>query len=83
MLDMKHAWALSVLVHSGTRLTYECPDARAGSTAWVLCGNQVATKYMGMRIGRKYPLTLGGVDTRLLKYEVLARVDRSKQLVTQ
>ena len=60
-----------------------CPNARAGSTAWVLCGNQVATKYMGMRIGRKYPLTLGGVDTCLLKYEVLARVARSKQLVTQ
>ena len=43
---------------------------RAGSTAYVLCGNAEATRHLSMRASRKMPLTLSSIDVRLLKYEI-------------
>jgi hypothetical protein len=43
----------------------------AGSNAWILCGDKSASKALRMKVGRKYPVTLGGVDCRVLRYEIL------------
>jgi hypothetical protein len=48
-------------------LTSQCPAI----TAWVLCGDRQASAGLRMRTSRKIPLTLSGVDARLLRYEIL------------
>ena len=45
-----------------------------GSEAFVLCGNKEVSKHIGMRASRRFPVSLAGVDTRLLKYEVRADI---------
>ncbi len=39
--------------------------------AYLLCGNPAATKPLRMKCSRRIPLTIGGVDVRLLHYHVL------------
>ena len=39
--------------------------------AYLLCGNPAATKPLRMKCSRRIPLTIGGVDVRLLHYQVL------------
>jgi 23S rRNA G2445 N2-methylase RlmL len=41
-----------------------------GSTAFLLSGSPEATKGLRMKAERRHPLTLGGVDCRLLQYSV-------------
>jgi len=41
-----------------------------GWTAWVLSGNPEATKHIGLKASRKFPLMNGPIDCRLLKYEL-------------
>ena len=45
----------------------QCPNA----FAYVLCGNPDITREIHMRADRKYPITVGNVDCRLLKYKIL------------
>jgi putative N6-adenine-specific DNA methylase len=41
-----------------------------GWTAWVLSGNPEATKHIGLKASRRFPLMNGPIDCRLLKYEL-------------
>jgi putative N6-adenine-specific DNA methylase len=41
-----------------------------GAEAFVLSGNPAATRAMRLRADRRLPITIGGVDCRLLKYEI-------------
>lgn len=50
-----------------TFLKSQCGD----STAFLLSGDPEVTAFLRMKADRKFPLGLGGVDTRLLKYKVL------------
>eukprot|EP00884_Botryococcus_braunii_P012866 jgi/Botrbrau1/21580/Bobra.174_2s0075.1 len=47
-------------------LKAECP----GANVFVLCGNSEATRMLRMKRDRMYPINIGGVDTRLVKYSV-------------
>ena len=42
----------------------------AGWTAYVLSGNPDATRHIGLKASRKFPLMNGPIDCRLLKYEL-------------
>lgn len=50
-----------------TFLKEQCPKA----TAHVLSGNPDITREMHMRAERKYPVTIGNIDCRFLKYKIL------------
>lgn len=41
-----------------------------GKDAFALCGDPELSRSIGMRANRKFPVVVGGVDCRLLKYEV-------------
>ena len=41
-----------------------------GATAFLLSGNPEATKGLRLKAERRYPLTVGGVDCRLLQYSI-------------
>lgn len=41
-----------------------------GATAFLLSGNPEATKGLRLKAERRYPLTVGGVDCRLLRYSI-------------
>jgi putative N6-adenine-specific DNA methylase len=51
---------------SDVLLQRECPEAKVG----ILSGNKEVTSRLRMRADRRCPLTIGGVDCRLLKYTV-------------
>jgi 23S rRNA G2445 N2-methylase RlmL len=51
----------------GVFLKRECPD----SSAFVLSGNPEVSRAIRMRASRKTPIGIGGVDCRLLRYDVL------------
>eukprot|EP00803_Ostreobium_quekettii_P011429 evm.model.scf_1198EXC.3 EVM.evm.TU.scf_1198EXC.3 scf_1198EXC:29856-37483(+) len=53
-------------VELGNFLRQKCQ----GATAYVLSGNSENTRHLGMRASRKFPLVIGGVQCRLLKYDV-------------
>lgn len=42
----------------------------AGWTAYVLSGNPEATRHIGLKASRKFPLMNGPIDCRLLRYEL-------------
>jgi putative N6-adenine-specific DNA methylase len=42
----------------------------AGWTAYILSGNPAATRYIGLKASRRFPLMNGPIDCRLLKYEL-------------
>jgi hypothetical protein len=44
----------------------QCPEAKVA----ILSGNKDVTRNLCMRAERRFPLTIGGVDCRLLKYTV-------------
>jgi putative N6-adenine-specific DNA methylase len=44
-----------------------------GAEAYLLCGNPRATQALKLRADARFPLTVGGVDCRLLKYGITAR----------
>lgn len=44
-----------------------CPNA----SVYVLCGNPDITREIHMRADRKYPVTVGNINCRVLKYKVL------------
>jgi len=50
----------------GETLKKRCP----GWTAYVLCGNPDATRHIGLKSSRKFPLMNGPIDCRLLKYDL-------------
>ncbi len=50
----------------GTFLKRNC----AGSTAYLYFGNREAVKLIGLRPAWKRPLRSGGLDGRLVKYEI-------------
>ena len=41
-----------------------------GWTAYVLCGNTQLAKYIGLRASRRIPVFNGGIECRLLRYEL-------------
>ncbi|MFC2146626.1 class I SAM-dependent RNA methyltransferase [Acidobacteriota bacterium] len=41
-----------------------------GSTAYILCGDKVLTKHIGLKISHRIPLYNGPIETRLVKIEV-------------
>jgi len=41
-----------------------------GVTAYILSGNRYVTQDLGLRCSRKHPLVIGGIDCRLLRYEI-------------
>ncbi|MGB3613004.1 MAG: hypothetical protein WBA10_04355, partial [Elainellaceae cyanobacterium] len=41
-----------------------------GWTAYVLCGNMTLAKHIGLRASRRIPVLNGGIDCRLLRYEL-------------
>lgn len=43
-----------------------------------MCGNPDASRGLRMRASRKWPLTAGGADVRILKYEVLPPLEGKK-----
>ncbi|GMH36909.1 hypothetical protein BSKO_04782 [Bryopsis sp. KO-2023] len=55
----------------GTFFRTACP----GREVFALSGDPELTRHVGMRASRKYPLTVGGVDCRLLKYDVYQQRD--------
>lgn len=48
-------------------LKQHCPEAQAT----VLSGNADATRYLRMKATRKFPISIGGADARVLTYHVL------------
>ncbi|PRW59721.1 RNA methylase [Chlorella sorokiniana] len=44
-----------------------------GATAFLLSGNPDATKGLRLKAERRYPITVGGVDCRLLRYSIRGR----------
>jgi putative N6-adenine-specific DNA methylase len=42
----------------------------AGWTAYILSGNPAATRHIGLKASRRFPLMNGPIDCRLLKYEL-------------
>lgn len=50
----------------GTMLKGHC----VGAQAYLLSGNRQVTKHLRLKAGRKWPITIGDVDTRLLQYEI-------------
>jgi len=51
----------------GVFLKRECPD----SSAFVLSGNPAVSRAIRMRASRKHVVGIGGVDCRLLRYDIL------------
>ena len=51
----------------GVFLKRECPD----SSAFVLSGNPTVSRAIRMRASRKHVVGIGGVDCRLLRYDIL------------
>lgn len=47
-------------------LQARCPEAQA----FVLSGNKDVTQYLRMRADQRMPITIGGMDCRLVKYTV-------------
>jgi putative N6-adenine-specific DNA methylase len=41
-----------------------------GWTAYLLSGNPAATRHIGLKASRRFPLMNGPIDCRLLKYEL-------------
>ena len=54
----------------GSFLKSEC----GGAEAYVLSGNPYATRHMRLKAEQRQPVTIGGVDCRLLKYSIRGRV---------
>ena len=52
----------------GTFLKRQC----AGAPAYLLSGNVAATAGLRLRAASRVPLTIGGVDCRLLRYDIHA-----------
>ena len=46
---------------------------RVGAHVWALSGHAPSTAALRMRASRKVPLTVGGVDCRLLQYSVMSK----------
>lgn len=44
-----------------------------GATAYVLCGNQDLTRYLGLKASRRHPVWTGRIECRLLRYDVFAK----------
>lgn len=53
----------------GTFLKQQCPE----STVGVLSGNADATRHLRMKSSKKFPVAIGGADTRVLIYKVLPK----------
>ena len=47
-------------------LQARCPEAQA----YVLSGNKDITQFLRMRADQRMPMTIGGMDCRLIKYTV-------------
>ncbi|KAK9908246.1 hypothetical protein WJX75_004747 [Coccomyxa subellipsoidea] len=60
--DLEAAWT-----DLGFFLKGECPEADVA----VLSGNKHITSLLRMKADRRFPMTVGGVDCRLIKYKVL------------
>lgn len=63
------------LSHERRRVGLKWPSPRAehvhaGTNAWILSGTKGPTQALRMKASRRHPLSLGGVDCRLLHYEV-------------
>ena len=43
-----------------------------GATALVLCGHQKLTRHLGLRASARYPVRVGSIDCRLLRYDIFA-----------
>jgi putative N6-adenine-specific DNA methylase len=56
-------------------LKNECTE----TDAFILSGNADITSQLRMKSKRKYPLTIGGVDCRLLHYEILPALTEEKK----
>lgn len=46
-------------------------ESASPGEAYVVCGNRDASRFLRMRASKKWPLTAGGADVRILKYDVL------------
>jgi len=44
----------------------------AGAQAWILSGSVGPTRFLGMRAARKFPVRIGKVEARILRYDVRA-----------
>ena len=62
--ELEEAWS-----SLGTFLRRECE----GADAWLLSGSKRITRPLRMSASRKTPLTIGGVDCRLVHYSVRSR----------
>jgi hypothetical protein len=51
----------------------------AGAEAWVLSGSPEVTQYLGMRSSKKRSISIGGVKTAWLKYEVRDQRQQQQQ----
>lgn len=58
-----------------TFLKNECTE----TDAFILSGNADITSQLRMKSRRKYPLTIGGVDCRLLHYQILPALTEEKK----
>jgi hypothetical protein len=63
------------LVQAAERTCAPC----AGADAYVLCGNPSATRELFLKVKQKYPIVVGGIDVRLLHYQVRGHA-QTKQL---
>ena len=64
--ELEEAWS-----SLGTFLRRECE----GADAWLLSGSKNITRPLRMSANRKTPLTIGGMDCRLVHYSVRSRRD--------
>jgi hypothetical protein len=46
------------------------PHCHAGSTAWILYGSKRAPAELRLKVSRRLPISLSGVDCRLLRYDI-------------
>ncbi|PSC76859.1 DNA methylase [Micractinium conductrix] len=56
-----------------TFLKQQCP----GTSAYLLSGNPEASTGLRMKASRRLPITVGGVDCRLLKYDIRAMPEKA------
>jgi len=69
------------LAYSWRSLSSFLKQEAGGSEAYILSGSTEATKHLKLRASKRIPLTIGGVDCRLLQYSIRGRVSSGQSPV--
>lgn len=70
MRDNREESANAELADAWFDLSVFLKQQAKGADAYLLSGNSKATKHLRLRADTKFPITVGGIDCRLLKYSI-------------